>query len=68
MLTPGVIAALFCPYAVKHYAGHKIFFVSMLSFMGGNLMAALTPADLTYWAVTFPSLLVIAAGPGSSSI
>lgn len=27
-------------------------------------MAALTPVNLSYWAVTFPSLLAIAAGPG----
>lgn len=38
----------------------------MLSFMGGNLMAALTPVHLTYWAVSFTSLLVIAAGPDLS--
>lgn len=29
-------------------------------------MAALTPTDLTYWAVSFPSLIVIAAGPDLS--
>ena len=38
----------------------------MLSFMGGNLMAALTPVHLTYWAMSFTSLLVIAAGPDLS--
>ena len=66
LLISGVVAALFCPYAVRTFPGHWIFLVSMLSFMGGNLMAALTPPNLTYWAVTFPSILVIAAGPDMS--
>ena len=56
---------MFCPYAVKHYPGHVIFFVSMLSFCAGNLIAALTPVNLTYWAMSFTSLIAIAAGPGT---
>lgn len=65
-LPAGVIAALAAPYAIRHFAGHTIFFFSMISFGLGNLLGALTPVNLTYWAVTFPSFLLVAAGPDLS--
>lgn len=60
----GVAAALCCPYASSRFPGHQIFFASMVSFMVGNLLGALAPVKLTYWAITFPSFLLVAAGPG----
>ena len=38
----------------------------MVAFLIGDIMAAVTPADSSYWAVTFPSLLLVISGPDLS--
>ena len=59
-------AALAVPYVITRFPGHLIFLTSMLCFLVGDVMISLTPPSLTYWAVTFPSLLLVISGPGES--
>ena len=65
-VTPtGVICALAVPSLITRFPGHQIFFISMVSFLVGDLMAALAPVH-GYWSVTFPSLILVILGPGRS--
>lgn len=62
----GAIAAMFVPYVIRRFPGHLIFLGSMLAFLIGAIMAAVAPAGGPYWAVTFPSMILVIAGPGTT--
>lgn len=36
----------------------------MLAFLSGIVLAAASPEVVSYWSLTFPSLLLVIAGPG----
>lgn len=59
-----MLAALVVPTLITRFPGHQIFLVSMVAFLIGDIMAAFNPASASYWAVTFPSLILVIAGPG----
>lgn len=53
------------PRIINRFRGHLIFLVSMLAFLVGAIMAAVAPVGGPYWAVTFPSMILVIAGPGT---
>jgi len=64
--TLGVISALLVPVAITRFPGHQIFLFSMVCFLIGDIMASVAPVK-GYWSVTFPSLILVIAGPGMSN-
>lgn len=54
------------PAVINRFASHYIFLGSMLAFLVGSILAAVAPAGGPYWAVTFPSMILVIAGPGTS--
>jgi predicted MFS family arabinose efflux permease len=61
----GALAALIIPSLITRVPGHLIFLASMIAFLIGNVMMSVAPPHITYWAVQFPSLLIVIFGPGT---
>lgn len=61
----GVLAALLVPSLITRFSGDRIFLASMTAFFVGILLAAFTQGKGSYWALTFPSLVVAIFGPGT---
>ncbi|WWC67828.1 uncharacterized protein I206_101745 [Kwoniella pini CBS 10737] len=66
LMPGGIVAALLVPFLIHRFSGNHIFLISMISFFIGNLFAALTPKDQTYWGLTFFSLIICVFGPDLS--
>jgi predicted MFS family arabinose efflux permease len=62
----GFVAATTSVILLPRVPGYFIFGASMLSFFIGQLLLALTPVNQTYWAMTFPTCLLIGFGPDLS--
>lgn len=62
----GALAAMAVPWIISRFRGHHIFLFSMVAFLVGAVMAAVAPVGGPYWAVTFPSLILVISGPGTS--
>ena len=63
----GAIAALLIPVLITRFPGHVILFAAMVAFFFGALMASITPPDGSYWAYTFPAMVVVVFGSGQSA-
>ncbi|KAI5797626.1 hypothetical protein EDC01DRAFT_716811 [Geopyxis carbonaria] len=62
----GIVAAALAVYALPRVPAYIIFGASMFSFFIGQLLLSLTPVEQTYWAMTFPTTLLIGFGPDLS--
>lgn len=63
---PGALAAMLVPTVINRFKSHYIFLGSMIAFLIGAIMAAVAPVNGPYWTVTFPSMILVIAGPGTS--
>lgn len=62
----GLAAATLAVYLLPRIPTSYIFLTSMLSFLAGQLILALTPVDQSYWTMSFPMILAITLGPDFS--
>jgi MFS family permease len=62
----GVVAAIVAVVLLPLVPGYVIFGASMLCFFAGQTMLAFTPVEQTYWAMTFPTCIIICFGPDLS--
>ncbi|KAE9976236.1 hypothetical protein EG328_002715 [Venturia inaequalis] len=58
----GIGFALSSNYLVKKWHVSKVMFLAMVFFLVGTLLLAWAPANQTYWALTFVSVLVMPGG------
>ena len=65
-LSSGILAALSVPLLLRRLPPHRIFLLSCIAFLIGNILTAVAPVKTTYWAVIFPSTIVVIFGPGLS--
>lgn len=62
----GIAAAALAIYCLSRYALNIIFAIAMACFLIGQLLLALTPIHQTYWAMSFPTTIIICFGPDIS--
>ncbi|THH20802.1 hypothetical protein EW146_g632 [Bondarzewia mesenterica] len=62
----GPVAASIAVFGLTRLPPVIIFGASMFCFMVGQLLLALTPPHQTYWAMTFPTIIIICFGPDLS--
>ncbi|RDW76911.1 hypothetical protein BP6252_04964 [Coleophoma cylindrospora] len=58
----GIAFALSTNYLIKRIHVSKIMLLSMIFFLVGSVLLAFAPADQTYWAQTFLSVLITPGG------
>ncbi|KAK6346918.1 hypothetical protein TWF696_007018 [Orbilia brochopaga] len=58
----GLLVNLFAGYTLHIIPGTLLLIVGMASFTGSALLFALQPAQITYWAMAFPSLCLSVVG------
>ncbi|QDS74697.1 hypothetical protein FKW77_000439 [Venturia effusa] len=58
----GIAFALSSNFLVKKLHVSKVMFLAMMFFLIGTLLLAWAPANQTYWALTFVSILVMPGG------
>ncbi|KAF3124440.1 hypothetical protein TWF703_000429 [Orbilia oligospora] len=58
----GFIVNAFAAYTLHIIPGKLLLIVGMVSFTGSTLLFALQPADVSYWAMAFPSLCLSVIG------
>ena len=58
----GIIAALLAGYLMSRVQPGYILLGSMVAFGASNVIAAVTPPDLTYWAASFIGVLIAPFG------
>jgi hypothetical protein len=63
VVVSGPIACVIAIYILPRVPAYIIFGTSMCAFCTGQILMALTPPDQTYWAMTFPTTVVITFGP-----
>jgi len=62
----GIFVAILAVVLLPRVPGYVIFGASMVSFFVGQTMLAFTPVEQTYWAMTFPTYVLICFGPDLS--
>ncbi|KAI9730005.1 MAG: hypothetical protein M1834_006203 [Cirrosporium novae-zelandiae] len=62
----GGLAALIAVYLLPRVSAWPLFLASMVFFCAGQVLLALTPVDQTYWAMTFPTIVLTSLGPDLS--
>lgn len=63
ILVSGPVACTTAIYLLPRVPTYVIFGASMVSFCTGQLLMALTPPEQTYWAMTFPTTIIVCFGP-----
>ncbi|TID14649.1 Mitochondrial nuclease [Venturia nashicola] len=58
----GIGFALSSNYLVKKWHVSRVMFLAMVFFLVGTLLLAWAPANQTYWALTFVSILIMPGG------
>ncbi|KAA8914488.1 major facilitator superfamily domain-containing protein [Sphaerosporella brunnea] len=62
----GVVAAVVAIFLLPRVPGYVIFGASMFCFFAGQTLLAFTPVEQSYWAMTFPTTVIICFGPDLS--
>ena len=62
MVISGISVNVFIAFMMHRIPGQILLFVGLTAFMVSSLLMALTPIHLTYWAMIFPSLVIVVVG------
>jgi MFS family permease len=62
----GFVAAITAVVLLPLVPGYVIFGASMVCFFIGQTLLAFTPVEQTYWAMTFPTCVIVCFGPDLS--
>ncbi|GME31725.1 MFS-type transporter [Neofusicoccum parvum] len=62
----GALAAAVAVFLLPRVPAWVVFIMSMVAFLIGQILPALTPVDQSYWPMTFPLVMLVAFGPDLS--
>ncbi|TKX21378.1 MFS transporter-like protein 120 [Elsinoe australis] len=66
LATNGALAAGIAVYLLPRVPAWVVFGLSMVFFLLGQILPALTPVHQSYWTMTFPLVMLVALGPDLS--